>query len=111
MSGMKEQSDKLVGSVKEKMGDLLNNPQLKESGKEQADQATELIQKKKERLKELEDSYDELAAQKQDLTKAQIETPEEDQNPTEHVSQAPHISPKQEREEIRMKHYTGIEEK
>ncbi|OJG73434.1 hypothetical protein RV11_GL001214 [Enterococcus phoeniculicola] len=110
MSGIKNQSDKVIGSVKEKVGDLLHNQTLKEEGKEQMKEAKAQLQKEKERIEELEDSYDELAARNQDLTKEQSVHKAEDPL-AEHVSQSPHISPEQQREEIRMKHYTGIEEK
>ncbi|MGM0124132.1 hypothetical protein IGI37_001506 [Enterococcus sp. AZ194] len=110
MSTMKDQSEKVIGSVKGKIGNLLNDKQLEEDGKEQIEKAAIQIQKKKDRLRELEDSYDEFAAKKQDFTKEQIKQPQKNE-PFEPVDDTPHISSKQQREEIRMKHYTGIEEK
>ena len=83
MGTFKNQKDKVVGSAKEKIGELINKEELKD---EQA----------------------EAEAKNQDLTKERTEKNERKKAP---LPEAEHIPNQQKIDEQRMKHYTGIEEK
>ncbi|MGM9903700.1 hypothetical protein A5844_000785 [Enterococcus sp. 10A9_DIV0425] len=109
MGTFKNQKDKVVGSAKEKIGELLNKEELQEKGQIQAEEGKIREDHYRARIDELENQQAEEEAKKQDLTKERQgrDTTHKD----EALPQDDHISGQQKIEEERMKHYTGIEEK
>lgn len=109
MGTFKNQKDKVVGSAKEKIGEILHKEDLQEKGQIQAEEGKIREDEYRARIAELEDQHVEKEAKRQDLTteRKDPETrPEEKQAP-----QFDHRSTEQKIEEERMKHYTGIEDK
>ena len=100
MGTFKNQKDKVVGSAKEKLGEILNKDELVDEGRAQSEAAKENDERYKARVDELEDQQAEKEAKEQDLTQEKTPLPESD-----------HIPEQQKIDEQRMKHYTGIEEK
>ncbi|EPH96857.1 MULTISPECIES: hypothetical protein [unclassified Enterococcus] len=109
MGTIKNQKDKIVGNAKEKIGELLDNENLKQEGRDQTEIAEAHDAKYKERIEELEDQQAEKEARQQDLT--QERKTAEPKRRKEPLPEQEHISGEQRIEEERMKHYTGIEEK
>ncbi|MEY8445255.1 CsbD family protein [Enterococcus ratti] len=109
MGHLKNQKDKVVGSAKEKLGEILNKEELAEEGRDQSAVAKENEERRQTRIKELDDQQAEKEARRQDLTK------ERKKQKTAHTKaplpEADHIPKQQKIDEQRMKHYTGIEEK
>lgn len=108
MGTFKNQKDKVVGSAKEKIGELINKEELKDEGRIQAETAKENEAKYQARITEIEDKQSEADAKNQDLTKERIAKNENKKTP---LPEAEHIPNQQKIDEQRMKHYTGIEEK
>lgn len=108
MGIFKNQKDKVVGSAKEKIGELINKEELKDAGRTQAEFAKENEVKYQERITEIEDKQAEANSKNQDLTKERIAKNENKKTP---IPEAEHIPKQQKIDEQRMKHYTGIEEK
>ena len=69
MGTFKNQKDKVVGSAKEKIGELINKEELKDEGRTQAEIAKENEEKYQARINEIEDEQAEAEAKNQDLTK------------------------------------------
>ncbi len=108
MGTFKNQKDKVVGSAKEKIGELFNKEELKDEGRTQAEIAKENDEKYQARIDELEDQQAEAEAKNQDLTKERTEKNEQKNMP---LPESEHIPNQQKIDEQRVKHYTGIEEK
>lgn len=109
MGTFKNQKDKVVGSAKEKIGEILHKEDLQEKGQIQAEEGKIREDEYRARIAELEDQHVEKESKRQDLT---IERKDPETSPE--VNQDPkvdHRSTEQKIEEERMKHYTGIEDK
>ncbi|WP_206857247.1 CsbD family protein [Candidatus Enterococcus mangumiae] len=109
MGTFKNQKDKVVGSAKEKIGEIFHKEDLLEKGQIQAEEGKIREDEYRARIAELEDQHAEKESKRQDLTKERQdpeEIREENQDP-----QMDHRSTEQKIEEERMKRYTGIEEK
>lgn len=68
MGTFKNQKDKVVGSAKEKLGEILNKDELVDEGRAQSEAAKENDERYKARVDELEDQQAEKEAKEQDLT-------------------------------------------
>ena len=109
MGTFKNQKDKVVGSAKEKLGEILNKDELVDDGRAQSEAAKENDERYKAKVDELEDQQAEKEAKEQDLTQERKkDDPTHKKTP---LPEADHISEQQKIDEQRMKHYTGIEEK
>ena len=109
MGTFKNQKDKVVGSAKEKLGEILNKDELVDEGRAQSEAAKENDERYKARVDELEDQQAEKEAKEQDLTQERKkDDPTHKKTP---LPEADDISEQQKIDELRMKHYTGIEEK
>ncbi len=108
MGTFKNQKDKVVGSAKEKIGELINKEELKDEGRTQAEIAKENEEKYQARINEIEDEQAEAESKNQDLTKERTAKSERKKAP---LPEAEHIPNQQKIDEQCMKHYTGIEEK
>lgn len=109
MGTFKNQKDKVVGSAKEKLGEILNKDELVDEGRAQSEATKENDERYKARVDELEDQQAEKEAKEQDLTQERKkDDPTHKKTP---LPEADHISEQQKIDEQRMKHYTGIEEK
>ncbi|MBF8808116.1 MAG: CsbD family protein [Enterococcus lacertideformus] len=109
MGTFKNQKDKVMGSAKEKIGEILNKEELVNEGRGQAEFAKENEERQKARIKELEDQQAEKEANQQDLTKER--RTEDSSHRKTPLPESDHIPEQQKIDEQRMKHYTGIEEK
>ena len=109
MGTFKNQKDKVVGSAKEKLGEILNKDELVDEGRAQSEAAKENDERYKARVDELEDQQAEKEAKEQDLTQERKKDDPTHKNTP--LPEADHISEQQKIDEQRMKHYTGIEEK
>ena len=109
MGTFKNQKDKIVGSAKEKIGEMLNKDELIDEGRAQSEVAKENDERYQARINELEDQQAEKEAKEQDLTQERHkEDPTHKKTP---LPEADHIPEQQKIDEQRRKHYTGIEEK
>ena len=109
MGTFKNQKDKVVGSAKEKLGEILNKDELVDEGRAKSQAAKENDERYNARVDELEDQQAEKEAKEQDLTQERKkDDPTHKKTP---LPEADHISEQQKIDEQRMKHYTGIEEK
>ena len=109
MGTFKNQKDKVVGSAKEKLGEILNKDELVDEGRAQSEAAKENDERYKARVDELEDQQAEKEAKEQDLTQERKkDDPTHKKTP---LPEADHIPEQQKIDEQRMKLYTGIEEK
>jgi uncharacterized protein YjbJ (UPF0337 family) len=105
MGTLKDEKDVIVGSTKEKIGELMNNKEMEQEGKEQADQAKA---KKEQRQKRV----DEIEAQQEESTKQSADTLGRDRLLNENEnSDAAKIPASERRDADQLKHYTGIEDK
>ena len=66
MGTFKNQKDKVVGSAKEKLGEILNKDELVDEGRAQSEAAKENDERYKARVDELEDQQAEKEAKEQD---------------------------------------------
>ncbi|WP_165006350.1 MULTISPECIES: CsbD family protein [unclassified Enterococcus] len=109
MGTIKNQKDKVLGTAKEKLGEILNKEELKDEGRAQTEAAEEKAAQYQARIDELEDQQAEKEAKTQDLTQERKkDQPDRSKTP---LPEDEHIPDQQKIEEQRMKHYTGIEEK